>query len=196
MKRATFVMWITALALIVIGGTASAVLPSGNGQTVKARSVSVAIASDQTVPVSGTITATVDTSALATAAKQDTGNTSLGTIATNTTGVATAANQSTGNTSLSTIGTNTGNAVTALNLLTQPKQTTSVTPSDATDTTTFCGKGIWVGVSGDVAVKMLSDSAAVTLKNVPGGSFVPGQFLRIMSTNTTATNIVCFGGTG
>ncbi len=77
-----------------------------------------------------------------------------------------------------------------------PKSTTAVTTSDSTDTTTYCGKGIWVGVAGDVAVKMLSDSAATTLKNVPSGSFVPGQFLRIMSTNTTATNILCFGGTG
>ncbi len=190
-------------ALVMTAPWAGAVNPSGNGQTVKANSVSVAIASDQTVPISGTIS--VDTSLLSTAAKQDTGNTSLGTIATNTTGVATAARQDTGNTSLATIATNTtgvataaaqATALTALNLLTMPKSTTAVTISDSTDTTAYCGKGFWVGVAGDVAVKMLSDSAATTLKNVPSGAFVPGQFLRIMSTNTTATNIICFGGTG
>ncbi len=153
------------------------------GQATMANSQPVVIASDQTaIPISGTVTATVNTASLATSAKQDTGNTSLGTIATNTTSIATAANQTT--------------QTTSLNLLTQPKQTTAVTISDSTDTTTYCGKGIWVGVAGDVAVKMLSDSAATTLKNIPSGSFVPGQFLRIMSTNTTATNIICFGGTG
>ena len=258
MKRLNFISQLGALLLavacllVLFAPRADAVLPSGNGQTTKAHSMSVAIASDQTVPVSGTITATVDTSSLATAANQTTGNTSLSTIATNTTSIATAANQTTANTSLASIKTNTDTLVTnttsiataanqttgntslasiktdvdkipsqgtaamaasmpvtiatndtvaaalqvALNLLTQPKSTTAVTISDSTDTTSYCGKGIWVGTAGDVAVKFLSDSAATTLKNVPSGTFVPGQFLRVMSTNTSASNIVCFGGTG
>lgn len=180
MKSAQYILIALLLLCCTLGGTAAATLPSGNGQTTKAKSVSVTIASDQTVPVSGTIS--VDTSALATSALQTAGNTSLSTIATNTTGVATAAGIATLNTTLG--------------LLTMPKSTTAVTISDSTDTTTYCGKGVWVGVAGDLAVKMLSDSSATTLKNVPSGSFVPGQFLRIMSTNTTATNIICFGGTG
>lgn len=46
--RLTLVLF---LLLGVLGGTAVATLPSGNGQTTKAKSVSVAIASDQTVSI-------------------------------------------------------------------------------------------------------------------------------------------------
>lgn len=137
-------------------------LPAFAGQTDMAHSMPVVIASDQTLSVS----ATLDTSALATSAKQDTQTTAL-------------------------------NAhTTALNMLTQPRTTTTITKSDATDTTGLCNKGVWVGTAGDIAVKGLGDASASTLKNVPSGSFIPGNFLRIMSTNTTATDIVCFGGTG
>lgn len=56
---------------------------NANGQATMANSEPVVIASDQSaVPVSGTVTANIGTVAtLATAAKQDTGNTSLATIA-------------------------------------------------------------------------------------------------------------------
>lgn len=60
-------------------------------------------------------TVLTDLSSLATAAKQDTGNTSLATIATNTNSVATASNQATANTSLATIATNTTGVATAAN---------------------------------------------------------------------------------
>ena len=154
MKPSKFWLVLALLFCVLLGNghVANAVLPSGNGRTDMAHSLSVALASDQP-------NLTIDTTGLATSANQTAINTMLG-------------------------------------LLTMPKQTTAVTISDATDTTAYCGKGIWVGVGGDVAVRMLSDSSATTLKNVPSGTFVPGQFLRIMSTNTTATNIICFGGTG
>lgn len=56
---------------------------NANGQATMANSEPVVIASDQSaVPVSGTVTANIGTVAtLATAAKQDTGNTSLATLA-------------------------------------------------------------------------------------------------------------------
>ncbi len=174
--KSTLVLVLALLATACTSGKLGTTLPSGNGQTTAAKSVSVVFASDAPA-----ITATVSLDGGATAALQTTGNTSLSTIATNTTSIATAAAQAT--------------QLTALNLLTMPKSTTAVTTSDSTDTTAYCGKGIWVGVGGDVAVKMLSDSSATTLKNIPSGSFVPGQFLRIMAA-TTATNIICFGGTG
>lgn len=89
---------------------------------------------------------------------------------------------------------------TALNLLTQPRTTTAVTKSDSTDTSSYCTKGLWVGTAGDVEVIYCSDSydasTAPVLKNIPSGTFVPGCFQRVMSTGTTATNVVCFGGTG
>lgn len=173
----------------------------------------IPLASDGlSVPISGSITATVNTASLATAAKQDTGNTSLGTIATNTTGVATSAKQDTGNTSLGTvatqttttatntgtIATNTGATTTALTLLKQPTQTAAVTISDSTDLTATCTKGLWVGVGGNVAIKGAGDSSAVTIKNVPSGMYLAGALSRVMSTNTTACtsagDCVCFYG--
>jgi hypothetical protein len=185
-KQGLMILALTVVVALFAGHEASAVLPSGNGQTVKSQSVSVAIASDQTVPVSGTIT--VDTSALATAAKQDTGNTSLATIATNTTGAATAANQSTGNTTLSTISstlstisTNTGNT-------TQATASAAVTASDSTALT--CTKGLWVGTAGNLSLKLSADSSAVTWKNVPSGTYVPGSVIRVMAA-TTAADVVC-----
>lgn len=75
-----------------------------------------------------------------------------------------------------------------------PTTSASVTPSDSTDLTGTATKGIWVGVAGNVAVKMKSDSSAVTLQNVPSGTYIPGSFSRVMSTNTTASGIVAFGG--
>lgn len=58
-------------------------IPAALGQTTMAASMPVAIASNQSaIPISGTVT--VDTSLLATSAKQDTGNTSLASIDTKT----------------------------------------------------------------------------------------------------------------
>lgn len=64
----------------------------------------------------------------------------------------------------------------------------AVTPSDATDLTGV--RAIYVGGAGDVAIRGIHDSAAVTLSSVPAGSIIPIQVDRVMSTNTTATNIV------
>jgi hypothetical protein len=143
-------------------------LPSGNGVTTAAKSVSVAPASDAVFVVSGsTLTVTATDGGFATSALQTTGNASLSSIDTKA------------------------------SKLTQPTTTTAVTKSDSTDTTAYCTKGFWVGTAGDVAVLGTSDTpdagSATTLKNIPSGSFVPGSFFRIMSTNTTASNIVCFG---
>lgn len=83
-------------------------------------------------------TISTNTTGVATAANQSTGNTSLGTIATNTTGVSTAANQTTMNTNLSSIVTNTGNGATSANQtngtqtskLTDGTNTANVVPGD------------------------------------------------------------------
>lgn len=64
---------------------------------------------------------------------------------------------------------------------------TAVTPSDATE---LQYEAIWIGVGGDVAVIFKNDSAAVTLKNVASGEPIIGCIKKVMSTNTTATNIV------
>lgn len=76
----------------------------------------------------------------------------------------------------------------------QPTTSVAITPSDSTDLTATVTKGLWVGTAGNVAIKLSADSAAVVLSNVPSGTYVPGAFARVMATNTTATNIVGFGG--
>lgn len=78
----------------------------------------------------------------------------------------------------------------------------AVTPSDTKDVTNATGdgarvyaSGLYVGVSGDVAVVVASDASnagagtAVTFKAVPVGWF-PVQVRRVMSTGTTASQIV------
>ncbi len=75
-----------------------------------------------------------------------------------------------------------------------PTKFAAVTKSDSTDLTTIATKGLYVGTTGDVAVMGVGDAAAVTFKNVPAGSFIPGSFSRVMSTGTGASNIVAIGG--
>lgn len=67
-------------------------------------------------------------------------------------------------------------------------QLAAVTPSDSTDLTG--ARGLYVGGAGDLALTAVNDSSAVTLSSVPAGSIIPVQVKHVMSTNTTATNIV------
>lgn len=70
-------------------------------------------------------------------------------------------------------------------------ETTAITLSDTVDVTPI-PRGVWVGVGGDVALMAMGDSAAVTLKNVPSGSYLPIRAKRVMVTNTSATNLVAW----
>ena len=67
-------------------------------------------------------------------------------------------------------------------------QFAAVTASDSTDL--GCTRGIWVGGAGNLAVRGVGDTAAVTLVGVVAGTLLPIQVDRVMSTNTTATSIV------
>jgi len=182
-RTSTRLFLVFAILLTALGGTAVATLPSGNGRTTMAKSVSVVIASDQAaVPVSGTIT--VDTSALATNALQTTGNTSLSTIATNTGAIPAKGTAAMAASTPVTIATDD----TVSLKLTQPTTSAAVTASDST--VLACGKGLWVGTAGNLSLKLSGDSSAVTWSNVPSGMFVPGNVIRVMAA-TTATNVVC-----
>lgn len=64
----------------------------------------------------------------------------------------------------------------------------AVTPSDATILPTT--RALYIGGAGDVAVIFAGDDAAVTLSGAQAGSVLPVQVTKVMSTNTTATNIV------
>ena len=63
----------------------------------------------------------------------------------------------------------------------------AVTPSD---TGALTVGQLFVGTGGDVAVKFPSQSITVVFKNVPDGSFLPIYVVKVLSTGTTASDIV------
>lgn len=64
----------------------------------------------------------------------------------------------------------------------------AITKSDSTDLTGV--RAVYVGGAGDLALRGVNDESAVTLSSVPAGTWIPVRVDRVMSTNTTATNIV------
>ncbi len=68
----------------------------------------------------------------------------------------------------------------------------AITPSDTTvyDPPLYA---LYIGGTGAVAVVAAETGATVTFTAVPTGTILPIQVSKVMSTNTTATNIVGFG---
>ena len=64
---------------------------------------------------------------------------------------------------------------------------TAVTASDTTEFTNT--RGLYVGTGGDIAVTMV-DGNACTFVSVPGGTILPVQVIQVLSTDTTASNII------
>ncbi|WP_299327625.1 hypothetical protein [Parasphingopyxis sp.] len=65
----------------------------------------------------------------------------------------------------------------------------AVTPNDSTALARTT-KALYVGTVGDVAVKMRDSGNTVTFPNVQTGSILPVRVTHVMSTNTTASDIV------
>lgn len=65
----------------------------------------------------------------------------------------------------------------------------SVTPSDESELA-FLTRGLYVGVGGNVSVKLRDDSTAVIFVGVAEGTILPLQVKQVMATNTTSTNII------
>ena len=63
----------------------------------------------------------------------------------------------------------------------------AVTPNDATALRPT--RGLYIGTGGDVAVEMALGSA-VTFPDVLGGSILPIQVVKVLSTGTVASGIV------
>ena len=63
----------------------------------------------------------------------------------------------------------------------------AVTPSDATILSGV--RGLYVGVSGDVAVVTADKAASVIFKSAPVG-ILPIEATKVLATGTTATNIL------
>lgn len=68
-----------------------------------------------------------------------------------------------------------------------PDRAEAVTPSDVTE---FVPSTIYVGVTGDVTVQPAGGGSSVTFTAVPAGSVVPVRVTQVLSTGTTATNLV------
>ena len=64
----------------------------------------------------------------------------------------------------------------------------AVSPSDSTVLSGV--RGLYVGGAGNVALKTKASDTAVTFTGVLAGSILPVRATQVMSTNTTATNIV------
>jgi hypothetical protein len=68
----------------------------------------------------------------------------------------------------------------------------AVTPSDATILDDFAVSGVYVGTTGNVAVETYSGDT-VTFTSVAAGSIIPVQAYKVLSTGTTASNMVIMG---
>ncbi len=64
----------------------------------------------------------------------------------------------------------------------------AVSKSDVTVLTTT--RFLYVGGTGNVAVTMVGTGAAIVFKLVPAGTMLPVRVTKVLSTGTTATNIV------
>lgn len=73
--------------------------------------------------------------------------------------------------------------------LVPPRETVSVTKSDSTEYNPPL-RFLWVGVGGDVAIRLSGDSSATVRKNVPSGSYLFGQITHVYSTDTNASSFV------
>ena len=72
-----------------------------------------------------------------------------------------------------------------------PSRWVTCTKSDATDLTGSVG--LYVGGAGDVAVRTLNDDqTSVVFSAVPVGTFIPGNFTRVMAATTATTILVAF----
>lgn len=71
-----------------------------------------------------------------------------------------------------------------------PNGASAVTKSDVTVLPSKTVE-IYVGGVGDVALLFWGDTAAVTFSAVPAGTTIRGNVQKVMSTNTTATLMVC-----
>lgn len=64
----------------------------------------------------------------------------------------------------------------------------AVVKSDTVDLATVT-KGVWVGGAGNMVV-IMADGTQVTITGIPAGCLLPICVSRILSTNTTATNML------
>ena len=69
------------------------------------------------------------------------------------------------------------------------RKAAAVTPHD-TNALADVPKALYVGAAGNVACRLIDDSADVTFVGVPAGAILPIRVSHVRSTSTTATSIV------
>lgn len=65
----------------------------------------------------------------------------------------------------------------------------AVTPNDSEELE-YVTRALYIGVGGNLSVKLRDDSTAVIFVGVAEGTVLPLQVKQVMATGTTATNIV------
>jgi hypothetical protein len=72
-----------------------------------------------------------------------------------------------------------------------PSRWVACTPSDSTD---LAGSvGLYIGGTGNVAVRCLNDQlTTVTFNAVPVGTFIPGNFTRVMAATSATLILVAY----
>jgi len=65
----------------------------------------------------------------------------------------------------------------------------AVTPNDSEELA-YLTRALYIGVGGNLSVKLRDDSTAVVFVGVAEGTVLPLQVKQVMATGTTATNIV------
>lgn len=72
-----------------------------------------------------------------------------------------------------------------------PSRWVTCTPSDSTDLTGSIG--LYVGGTGNVSARTLNNSAdTVVFATVPAGTFIPGNFTRVMAATTATTILIAY----
>jgi hypothetical protein len=66
----------------------------------------------------------------------------------------------------------------------------AITPHDTNASIVGSPTAIYVGVAGNIALRLVGDSADVTFVGAAAGSILPLEASHIRSTSTTATNLV------
>ncbi|MZH02499.1 MAG: hypothetical protein F3745_03625 [Nitrospinae bacterium] len=65
----------------------------------------------------------------------------------------------------------------------------SVVPDDGTDLPVNC-RSLFIGGEGDLSAILVGDSSSIIFKNIPQGTILPVSVKRVLSSLTTATEIV------